>query len=48
MLTTAFQNVSRSSSVRVMGEYTAGMPSWPTIPDALPTLGNRPEDALIV
>lgn len=48
ILTTAFQNISRSSSVRVMGEYTAGMPSWPGMLVEFPLFRNRKLDALMV
>ena len=43
----ALQNVSRSSNVRVMGEYTAGIPSWPGMLVAFPVLKNLCIDALI-
>lgn len=48
MLTMARQNVSRSSRVRVMGEYTAGIPSCPGILVGLPVFRKRCIDALMV
>ena len=43
----ALQKVSRSSNVRVIGEYTAGTPSWPGMLVAFPVLRNLCIDALI-
>lgn len=48
MLMIARQNVSKSSRVRVMGEYTAGIPSCPGILVGFPVFRNRCIDALIV